>query len=74
MPLLEWIIPELSHRFVQGQDVLNRCARLYIVYGIENEAASRTEDFDPLPDFIANLLRRSERQRALGIDSPAPEG
>ncbi len=59
-------------RFIERNEIFGRHIGLNVVNRVENESAFAAENFDPLADFFADFLGRSERKRFLRIDA-APQ-
>src|ERR1019366_10648130 len=56
---------ELVHRFQHGHNVVHRCARLYVVNGVEHKTAVAREDAATFQNLLANLLRYAKWQHML---------
>ena len=59
---------------IEGRhDVLRRDERLDVVDRREDETAAGREIIDPASNFVADLLRRPEREDSLRVHAAAPE-
>ena len=63
----------LENGFEGGHDVLRRDERLDVVDRREDETAAGREIIDPASNFVADLLRRPEREDPLSVHAAAPE-
>jgi len=64
---------EFMHRIDHRDKVFDRCLRLHVVDGIEDESASRRKDLASAQHLFPDLFRCSKWKRVLGVHSAAPE-
>src|SRR5436305_1153431 len=64
---------ELVYRFQHGDDVSDRCLRLDVMNGVEDETAAFGKHLAALQNLSANLFRRAEGQHLLRVHASAPE-